>query len=154
MRETTYSAPPTSTWQRLASRRADGSLNAYADACHRHEWHRTARLSRSQAEGITEARKELDTSSLTTKADLKYLELRLYKYLGGILIAHSLGTAALTVALTAQLIAWLADSVIAIQDLFAKTSTPKTATSKILESHPNSASTNRTARPCASPATS
>ena len=33
-----------------------------------------------QAEGITEALKELDTSSLTTKADLKDLELRLYKY--------------------------------------------------------------------------
>ena len=56
-------------------------------------------FSRAQAEGITEALKELDTSSLTTKADLKDLELRLYKYLGGILIAHGLGTAALTVAL-------------------------------------------------------
>jgi large subunit ribosomal protein L13 len=32
-------------------------------------------------------------------ANLKDLELRLYKYLGGILIAHGLGTAALTVAL-------------------------------------------------------
>ena len=36
---------------------------------------------------------------LSMKADLKDLELRLYKYLGGILIAHGLGTAALTVAL-------------------------------------------------------
>ena len=56
-------------------------------------------FSRAQAEGITEALKELDTSSLTTKGDLKDLELRLYKYFGGILIAHGLGTAALTVAL-------------------------------------------------------
>ena len=56
-------------------------------------------FSRAQAEGITEALKELDTSSLATKGDLKDLELRLYKYLGGILIAHGLGTAALTVAL-------------------------------------------------------
>ena len=56
-------------------------------------------FSRTQAEGITEALKELDVSTLSTKADLKDLELRLYKYLGGILIAHGLGTAALTVAL-------------------------------------------------------
>ena len=56
-------------------------------------------FSRTQAEGITEALKELDVSTLSTKADLKDLELRLYKYLGGILIAHALGTAALTVAL-------------------------------------------------------
>ena len=55
-------------------------------------------FSRTQAEGITEALKELDVSTLSTKADLKDLELRLYKYLGGILIAHALGTAALTVA--------------------------------------------------------
>ena len=38
-----------------------------------------------------------------TKSDLKdeirNLELRLYKYFGAILIAHGLGTAALTVAL-------------------------------------------------------
>jgi hypothetical protein len=32
-------------------------------------------FSRSQAEGITEALKELDTSALTTKADLKDLRL-------------------------------------------------------------------------------
>ena len=36
---------------------------------------------------------------LVAKSDLKDLELRLYKYFGGILIAHGLGTAALTVAL-------------------------------------------------------
>ena len=45
-------------------------------------------FSRTQAEGITEALKELDVSTLSTKADLKDLELRLYTYLGGILIAH------------------------------------------------------------------
>lgn len=56
-------------------------------------------FSRTQAEGITEALKELDTSALATKADLKDLELRLYKYFSGILIAHGLGTATLTVAL-------------------------------------------------------
>ena len=56
-------------------------------------------FSRTQAEGITEALKELDTSALATKADLKDLELRLYKYFAGVLIAHGLGTAALTVAL-------------------------------------------------------
>ena len=60
-------------------------------------------FSRAQAEGITDALKELDTSNLATKADLKNeirnLELRLYKYFGAILIAHGLGTAALTVAL-------------------------------------------------------
>jgi hypothetical protein len=41
-------------------------------------------FSRAQAEGITEALKELDTSSLVTKTDLndglKNLELRLYKF--------------------------------------------------------------------------
>ena len=56
-------------------------------------------FSRTQAEGITEALKELDVSMLATKADLKDLELRLYKFLAGVLIAHGLGTAALTVAL-------------------------------------------------------
>ena len=55
--------------------------------------------SRTQAEGITQVLKELDISMLATKADLKDLELRLYKYLGGILIAHAVGTSALTVAL-------------------------------------------------------
>ena len=60
-------------------------------------------FTRTQAEGITEALKELDTSSLVTKADLEdalsSMETRLYKFLAGILIAHGLGTAALTVAL-------------------------------------------------------
>jgi hypothetical protein len=56
-------------------------------------------FSRTQAEGITEALKELDVSTLASKADLKDLELRLYKFLAGVLIAHGLGTAALTVAL-------------------------------------------------------
>jgi hypothetical protein len=36
---------------------------------------------------------------LTTKADLKDLEIRLYKFFPGVLVAHGLGTAALTVAL-------------------------------------------------------
>jgi hypothetical protein len=56
-------------------------------------------FSLTQAEGITEALKELDVSMLATKADLKDLELRLYKFLAGVLIAHGLGTAALTVVL-------------------------------------------------------
>jgi hypothetical protein len=56
-------------------------------------------FSRTQAEGITEALKELDVSTLASKADLKDLELRLYKFLAGVLIAHGLGTAALTVGL-------------------------------------------------------
>ena len=60
-------------------------------------------FSRTQAEGITEALKELDTTKLVTKADLKQAlgeqEIRLYKFLAGVLIAHGLGTAALTVAL-------------------------------------------------------
>jgi hypothetical protein len=53
--------------------------------------------------GITDALKDLDTSALATKADLKdalsNIETRLYKFLAGVLIAHGLGTAALTVAL-------------------------------------------------------
>jgi hypothetical protein len=60
-------------------------------------------FSRAQAEGITEALKELDTSTLATKSDLKNeirnLELRLYKYFSAILVAHAVGTAALTLAL-------------------------------------------------------
>jgi hypothetical protein len=56
-------------------------------------------FSRTQAEGITEALKELDTSGLVTKADLKQAlgeqEIRLYRFLAGVLIAHGLGTAAL-----------------------------------------------------------
>ena len=60
-------------------------------------------FSRAQAEGIAEALSAIDASQLATKGDLKEaigtLELRLYKYFSGILIAHGLGTAALTVAL-------------------------------------------------------
>ena len=60
-------------------------------------------FSRTQAEGIVEALSAVDASDLVTKSDLKdeirNLELRLYKYFGAILIAHGLGTAALTVAL-------------------------------------------------------
>jgi hypothetical protein len=56
-------------------------------------------FSRTQAEGITEVLKELDVSPLTTKADLRQLEMRIYKYFGAILTAHGLGTAALTVSL-------------------------------------------------------
>jgi hypothetical protein len=52
-----------------------------------------------QAEGITEAIKEIDASALATKADLRELKIDLIKWLSGILIAHGLGTAALTVAL-------------------------------------------------------
>ena len=60
-------------------------------------------FSRSQAEGITEALKELDVSTLATKADirdgLREFEVRFYKFLAGVLVAHGLGTAALTVTL-------------------------------------------------------
>jgi hypothetical protein len=56
-------------------------------------------FSRTQAEGITEALKELDVSSLVSKSDLKDFEVRLYKFLASVLIAHGLGTAALTVTL-------------------------------------------------------
>jgi hypothetical protein len=60
-------------------------------------------FSHTQAEGIAEALTSVDISDLATKSDLKEvardLELRLYKHLAGILIAHGLGTAALTVAL-------------------------------------------------------
>jgi sulfite reductase beta subunit-like hemoprotein len=56
-------------------------------------------FSHDQAEGIAEALASVDLSDLATKNDLKDLELRLYKHLAGILIAHGLGTAALTVAL-------------------------------------------------------
>ncbi len=49
-------------------------------------------FSRTQAEGITEALKELDTSSLVTKSDLKdelkNLELRLIKWMTGMLLAQ------------------------------------------------------------------
>jgi len=45
-------------------------------------------FSRAQAEGITEALKELDTSTLAAKADLKDLELRLVKWIAGMLLAQ------------------------------------------------------------------
>jgi len=45
-------------------------------------------FSRAQAEGITEALKELDTSTLATKSDLKDLELRLVKWIAGMLLAQ------------------------------------------------------------------
>ncbi len=56
-------------------------------------------FSRAQAEGITEALRELDSSTLAAKSDIKDLEMRLYRYFAGVLIAHGLGTASLTVAL-------------------------------------------------------
>ena len=40
---------------------------------------------------------------LVAKSGLKGLELRLYKYFGGIVIAHGLGITALTVALATEL---------------------------------------------------
>jgi len=59
-----------------------------------------------QAEGIADAFKEIDTAGLATKADINDLRqeiramaLRLYRHVSAILIAHGLGTAALTVAL-------------------------------------------------------
>jgi hypothetical protein len=61
-------------------------------------------FSAQQAEGITDAIKEIDASQLLTKADLKDalrdLQVSLYKFLAGVLIAHGLATAALTVTLT------------------------------------------------------
>jgi hypothetical protein len=56
-------------------------------------------FSAQQAEGITEAIKEIDASELATKADLQHLKIDLIKWLTGVLIAHGLGTAALTVTL-------------------------------------------------------
>ena len=56
-------------------------------------------FSAQQAEGITEALKELDTSALATKADLQELKIDLIRWLTAVLLAHGLGTAALTVAL-------------------------------------------------------
>jgi len=56
-------------------------------------------FSQAQAEGIVEALGEINVAQLATTHDLRDLELRLYKYFGGILIAHGLGTAALTVTL-------------------------------------------------------
>ena len=51
-----------------------------------------------QAEGITEAIKEIDASALATKADQQELKIELIKWLSAVLLAHGLGTAALTVA--------------------------------------------------------
>ena len=45
-------------------------------------------FSRTQAEGITEALKELDVSTLATKSDFKDLELRLVKWIAGMLLAQ------------------------------------------------------------------
>lgn len=60
-------------------------------------------FSRAQAEGITEALKELDTSSLVTNAGLELAlskqSVEIIKWMTGVLIAHGAGTAALTVAL-------------------------------------------------------
>lgn len=54
-------------------------------------------FSQAQAEGIVEALGDISVAQLATTHDLRDIELRLYKYFGGILIAHGLGTAALTV---------------------------------------------------------
>jgi hypothetical protein len=56
-------------------------------------------FSAQQAEGITEALRELDASGLATKADLQNLKIDLIKWITGVLLVHGLGTAALTVAL-------------------------------------------------------
>ena len=56
-------------------------------------------FSQAQAEGIVEALEGINVVELATTNDLRELELRLYKYFSGILIAHGLGTAALTVTL-------------------------------------------------------
>ena len=56
-------------------------------------------FSQAQAEGIVEALEEINVAELASTHDLRDLELRLYKYFGGILVAHGLGTAALTVTL-------------------------------------------------------
>jgi hypothetical protein len=56
-------------------------------------------FSAQQAEGITEALRDLDVSGLATKADLQELKFDLITWMTGVLLAHGLGTAALTVAL-------------------------------------------------------
>jgi hypothetical protein len=59
----------------LASNHSAGILTIYADIGHRH--HGIVKkleqrgFSRTQAEGITDALKELDTTNLVTKADLQ-----------------------------------------------------------------------------------
>jgi hypothetical protein len=56
-------------------------------------------FSAQQAEGITEALKELDASGLASKADLQELKVDLIKWVTAVLIGHGVATAALTVAL-------------------------------------------------------
>ena len=56
-------------------------------------------FSAQQAEGITEAIKEIDASALATKANLQELKVGIIKWLSAVLLAHGLGTAGLTVAL-------------------------------------------------------
>ena len=45
-------------------------------------------FSRAQAEGITEALRELDTSALATKSDLQALKIDLIKWMSGMLLAQ------------------------------------------------------------------
>jgi hypothetical protein len=45
-------------------------------------------FSRAQAEGVTEALKELDISTLAKRSDLEDLELRLVKWIAGMLLAQ------------------------------------------------------------------
>jgi hypothetical protein len=63
-------------------------------------------FSKEQAHGVAEAIQQIDTTALATKQDvagirdeIKDLQIGLYKFLTGVLIAHALGTAALTVSL-------------------------------------------------------
>jgi hypothetical protein len=60
-------------------------------------------LSKEAAEGITELLKDVTENNLVTKSDLELAlhrqSVTLIKWIAGTLIAHSVGTAALTVAL-------------------------------------------------------
>jgi hypothetical protein len=56
-------------------------------------------FSAQQAEGITDALREIDASTLATKADLEHLKTDIIKWMTAVLLAHGLATAALTVAL-------------------------------------------------------
>ena len=60
-------------------------------------------FTKTQAEALVSVAQEIDLSSFATKADLKDalqdFEVRLYRFLAGVLIAHGIGTAALTVTL-------------------------------------------------------
>jgi hypothetical protein len=60
----------------LAREPSAGTLTVHANNGARHQ----QRFSRAQAEGITEALKELDASSLATKTDLKDLKIRVPEY--------------------------------------------------------------------------